>query len=154
VADQIVFHQVHICRHELFHGLRWYADLFWELEHLGRERERDGVDLEAVMQDWPRRFFTATAWAAGRLGRPVDDLAGGSPGRGSRLDRWVLGSVARRHLAMRQWWLPHWYYSPTLDSWIRNESGSLALAVMRTITRRLSRRLAHALRGGRRPVEV
>jgi hypothetical protein len=150
VQDQLVFHQVHICRHEFFHGLRWFADLYWEMDHARPE----DIDLETVMDDWPRRFFIANAWVGGGMGRPLDDFGNVLAEAGSRLDRWMLRSLARRHLSGKDWGLPPWYYSPALGSWIRNESRSLALALMGTITRRLSRRVAHALRGGRAPAEA
>lgn len=136
--DQLVFTQLHLCRHSFTRGLRWIADLCFEAEHYPVQL---GV-LDTVGADWPARWLCATATVAAGYGLRGMAVPEPCP----QLSSWegaLLRSICDAHLFNGTWCgVPVWRSEGVLAEWLGGEDRSLGWILGRALCR-----------GGRRQLE-
>jgi hypothetical protein len=135
LEDQLLFSQVHICRHIFSRSLRWIGDLVFELEHWPDLLAR----TEKIAGDCPRKMTIAPLEVARELGwRPRAHQNEGLP-EISGTDRYLLGVLARSII-----WgddalgFPSEYWGFALGRWFNNENSSLFRELIRVLGRKLT----------------
>ncbi len=151
LADQVAFHHVHISRHLFMHALRWFADLFFELD---RWPDLDPYP-QTVRQEWPARYLQAPLRVASRHGGRLPSAAVAGSALGSPADRGLLDSLAAWHLQAKDWHrIPIWYYESGFRRWLESGEGSLIAAIGGSVVRRLLLRPLIAAGLARRPLDL
>ncbi len=99
LEDQVVFTQIHMCRHYFDRSLKWYGDLLLELEKWPGLDER----LEEVRRDWPPRMVYAPVKVGADWGRAADSGAANYLQKMNGLDARLLSSYARAAFFNENW---------------------------------------------------
>lgn len=134
VEDQLIFTQVHICRHLFVRSLRWFGDMLFEIERWPDLAPR----LEKVRREWPSRMVYAAVKVAADQGLAPDRQAAEALVAASKLDYFLLGSLSRAALFEDNWCgLPQWHFNAALADWLTHEELSLPAAVARTMAAKM-----------------
>jgi hypothetical protein len=134
VEDQVVFTQVHICRHLFVRGLRWFGDMLFEIERWPDLAPR----LEKVRREWPARMVYAPVKVAADQGLAPDRQAAEVLAAASKLVYFLLGSLARAALFEEKWCgFPQWHFNAALANWLTHESLSLPAAIAQTVAAKM-----------------